>query len=96
MNNVDSISQRYIVTLNAADKFASNLEISLVPKVKMSQVSALPRLELPRFHGDVSAYHSFMAVFNRSIGDLPISDDEKLTHLYDCLRSKKTMRWICA
>ena len=51
-------------------------------------MSALPRLELPRFHGDISSYHSFMAVYNRSIGDLPISDDEKLTHLYDCLRGK--------
>ena len=85
---LDSISKRYILTLNAADKFTSNIETSLVQEVKWSQVSALPRLELPRFHGDISLYHSFMAVYNRSIGDLPISDDEKLTHLYDCLRGK--------
>ena len=85
---LDSISQRYILTLNTADKFTSNIETSLVPKVKRSRVSALPRLELPWFHGDISSYHSFMAVCNRSIGDLPISDDEKLTHLYDCLRGK--------
>ena len=35
---LDSINQRYILTLNAADKFTSNIETSLVPEVKRSSV----------------------------------------------------------
>ena len=66
----------YIVTLNAADKFTSNIETSLVPEVKMS---TLPRLELPGFHVDISSHHSLRAVYNHSIGHLPMSNDEK-TH----------------
>ena len=56
--------------------------------LKLSQLLTLPKIELPKYSGDILNYHSFIAVFNRTINNISISDDDKLTHLYDSTRGR--------
>ena len=81
---LNEIGIAYVKCLKEFDEFKK----SATPNddtAKLAKLLTLPKIELPKYNGDVMHYHTFMAVFRRNIHSLDIRDDDKLTHLYDCM-----------